>query len=57
MKEIIKLQIAFENLKIQILKSLKIEKIAKLLDKRYIDIRLRTYSCNVAKNKECNKTI
>lgn len=25
------------------------------MSKKYIDIWLRAYSCNVAKNKECNK--
>lgn len=56
MKEVIKLQLAFDNLKIQILKSLKIEEIAKFLDKDYIDKWLRIYSCDVYRNKECSKT-
>lgn len=56
MKEIIKLQIAFDNLKIQILKALKIKEITKFLNKKYIDKWLKIYSCNTNKNKECSKT-
>ena len=56
MKEIIELQMAVDNLKIQILKALKIEKIVRLLNKEYIDVCLRLYSCDVYKNKECLKT-
>lgn len=31
------------------------DKIIKFLDKKYIDIWLRMYSCNLVKNIECNK--
>lgn len=55
MKEIIKLQKAFSNLKMEIIKSLKIKEIVSFLNKKYIGIWLRAYSCDVDKNIECNK--